>query len=628
MRLHIIRRSAIFVLWALCGGILEAGEFGPPLPGTKPFNMTGDIASELVSGVDRFLLRQIDESTDRRAMHWKSDFSSPGAYIASVEPNRKRLGHILGVRDPRVSFDKPERFDGYSRRGTFGVAGGIEVHNIRWPAFGDVTGEGIEVTHPRSGNQAKGHIIVIPDADQTPESLLGMVPGVPPESQVARRLAQSGYHVIVPALIDRTISPRNARARLTNREFAYRSAFELGRHLIGYEVQKVWRLVDWLSAGSNRADRIGIFGYGEGGGIALYAGALDTRIDAVCVSGYFGDRNDVWRQPVDRNVFGLLERFGDAEITSLIAPRTLIVEAAKGPEVIIPPGTGRARKIDDAATRRGAPRSRTCREPIHELKPQPLIELVTSGPEGAGAFGSEKALQELVVAMTPDAKLAAPVGRANPFEQVEVGDSRLARPASSTNSTAITSCPDRKPRRSPGVHEEARRQLDPGVSGTIEPYRTYFADEVIGRFDLERMPPDVRRRRSTTSRISPATRWPWMSSPMSWPTESCCCPRESRGRKASGGRLPARPGRTAARCRRPEVEIQYITDSRSGWPNKVTSHSPPKTSTSRRPIPHPPAQGQPTQEDAVLRHRPPAPADHRWLVAARSSIRPGSPSTD
>ena len=41
-----------------------------------------------------------------------------------------------------------------------------------------------------------------------------------------------------------TVSPRNARARLTSREFAYRSAFELGRHLIGYEVQKVLALVD------------------------------------------------------------------------------------------------------------------------------------------------------------------------------------------------------------------------------------------------------------------------------------------------------------------------------------------------------------------------------------------------
>ena len=81
--------------------------------------------------------------------------------------------------------------------------------------------------------------IVIPDAGQTPEQLAGLAEGVPPESQVARRLAESGYRVIVPALIDRTVAARNGRAKLTNREFIYRSAFELGRHLIGYEVQKI-----------------------------------------------------------------------------------------------------------------------------------------------------------------------------------------------------------------------------------------------------------------------------------------------------------------------------------------------------------------------------------------------------
>ena len=164
---------------------------------------------------------------------------------------------------------------------------------------------------------------------------------MPPESQVARRLAESGYHVIVPTLIDRTVAPRHGRARLTSREFVYRSAFELGRHLIGYEVQKVLALVDRLYQGATTAHRIGIFGYGEGGACPLCRRArpadrrrLRQRL--------FDDRNDVWRQPVDRNVFGLLEQFGDAEVASLVAPRTLIVEAAKGPEFIIPPKTGGA----------------------------------------------------------------------------------------------------------------------------------------------------------------------------------------------------------------------------------------------------------------------------------------------
>ena len=497
MWLRTMSLAGIVGLWSLCGGVIEADEFGPPLPGTKPLTMTGDIASELVAGVDRFLLKQIDESRAKRAAHWKRDFSSPKAYTASVEPNRKRLAHILGVRDPRVSFDKPERFNGYNLRGTFGEGGGIEVHSIRWPAFGDVTGEGLEAFDQRLGPNAAAHIIVIPDAAQTPEELLGIAPGVPPESQVARRLAESGYHVIVPTLIDRAVAPRNGRAKLTSREFAYRSAFELGRHLIGYEVQKVIALVDWLSNDPNLAHRIGVFGYGEGGAIALYAAALDPRIDAVCVSGYFDDRNDVWRQPVDRNVFGLLEQFGDAEVASLVAPRTLIVEAAKGPEFLIPPGTG------GAPGRLTTPKLETVRGEIEcarrlvlGLSPQPRIEMVMSGLDGTGPFGSAEALQKLERAVVRDAKVPVRAENVEPIKRIGIGDpkgrqNRQLHEIDRHNQQLLVASPD--------VRREFMKKLDASsiaaYTKSIEPYRDFFADEVIGRFDLERTAPNVRSRR-------------------------------------------------------------------------------------------------------------------------------------
>ena len=38
-----------------------------------------------------------------------------------------------------------------------------------------------------------------------------------------------------------------------------------------------------------------------------------------------------------RNVFGLLREFGDAEIASLITPRTLVIEQSREPEVAGPP---------------------------------------------------------------------------------------------------------------------------------------------------------------------------------------------------------------------------------------------------------------------------------------------------
>src|SRR6516164_9258790 len=81
---------------------------GPPLPDTKPLTLEGDIASQLVEGVDKFLLREIDRSVERRARRWKRDFSSPEAYNRSIEPNRQHLAHMLGIRDPRLPFDAPE----------------------------------------------------------------------------------------------------------------------------------------------------------------------------------------------------------------------------------------------------------------------------------------------------------------------------------------------------------------------------------------------------------------------------------------------------------------------------------------------------------------------------------------
>ena len=78
-------------------------------------------------------------------------------------------------------------------------------------------------------------------------------------------------------------------------------------------------------------------GYAEGGLIALYAAALDSRVSAALVSGYFDSRQRLWQEPIYRNVFALLEQFGDAEIASLIAPRHLVIEHSVTPKIDGPP---------------------------------------------------------------------------------------------------------------------------------------------------------------------------------------------------------------------------------------------------------------------------------------------------
>ena len=80
----------------------------PPLSGTAMLEWDDDIASRLVTGVDRFLLGELEVSPEGRRAHWRQDLSSPEKYNQSIGPNRRRLAHILGVREERGEFDAPE----------------------------------------------------------------------------------------------------------------------------------------------------------------------------------------------------------------------------------------------------------------------------------------------------------------------------------------------------------------------------------------------------------------------------------------------------------------------------------------------------------------------------------------
>ena len=170
------------------------------LSGTDPLTMGGDIPSRLVDGADVFLLRKLEQSISRRADHWSRDVSSPEAYVRSVKPNRDRLAHILGVRDERVPFTNLELVGTTEQSSLIGRGQGYEVHVVRWPAVGDVNGEGLMLTPDR---KPIANVIAIPDADLTPEQVVGLVNGVPPASQYARRLVEAGCRVVVPTLIAR-----------------------------------------------------------------------------------------------------------------------------------------------------------------------------------------------------------------------------------------------------------------------------------------------------------------------------------------------------------------------------------------------------------------------------------------
>ena len=294
---------------------------------------------------------------------------------------------------------------------------------MRWPVFGSVVadfdGLDAEGLLLQPEGEPVGRVVAIPDADWIPEMLVGLSPGVPPEAQFARRLAENGCQVMIPVLINRADTysgiPGISMTNEPHREWIYRMAYEVGRHIIGFDVQKVLAAIDWFaSENDTQPVRIGVMGYGEGGLLALYSGALDTRIDVTAVSGYFQRRDELWKEPIYRDVWGLVREFGDAELASLIAPRALIIEASRGPEVAGPP------PVTEVHKEGACPNGKLVSPPLNsvqqeagrarpffsELKVDGNLQLVLS-EGGNGQPGSEEVLKSFLSALGIRTRLRA-----------------------------------------------------------------------------------------------------------------------------------------------------------------------------------------------------------------------------
>ena len=316
------------------GGV-EAG--GPVLAGTEPLPADGDLAMAMVAGIDEYLQDETENAVERRSLVRSLPCTDRETFEQAAAPVRAELARLIGAVDPRVGPALTIEA-AFGAEWTLDEGERIRVHQARWAVLDGVWAEGL-LLEPKAG--ASALVVVVPDADQAPEDVAGISADADVRVAIARRLAASGCRVLVPTLVSRredlSGNPAIRMTRQSHREFVYRMAYEMGRHIIGYEVQEILAAVDGLLV-SDRQDLlpVGVFGYGEGGLLALMAGALDTRIDATAVSGYFGPREGVWWEPIYRNVWSLLTEFGDAEVAGLIAPRSLVIEPARGPRVRSP----------------------------------------------------------------------------------------------------------------------------------------------------------------------------------------------------------------------------------------------------------------------------------------------------
>jgi len=80
-------------------GLCRAGSTSA---GTAPADDGRRSRFEPGGGVDRFLLRKLEESVAGRAPFWHREVASWPAYEQSLATNRQRLAFLLGVRDERA----------------------------------------------------------------------------------------------------------------------------------------------------------------------------------------------------------------------------------------------------------------------------------------------------------------------------------------------------------------------------------------------------------------------------------------------------------------------------------------------------------------------------------------------
>lgn len=284
------------------------------LPGTQALPAGAASGEAMVAGLATWCEREI-----RRTVLGWTEFHGTEALRERRAEARRRIG----VEDVRLPPSGLELRASTAAPARVAAAPGYEILAVRWPVLPGVDGEGL-LLRPKGAVRAS--VVAIGDAGWSPEALAGVAPGLPASAQFARRLAERGCQVVVPVVIDRGTDGTGGLGR---REYVWRMAFEFGRHIIGYEVQRVLALVDQFAA---EPAPVGVFGFGEGGLLALWAAAVDERIAATVCSGHFRSREAVWREPIDRDVWGLLRAgLDDGGLAQLIPPRGLVLEMATLP---------------------------------------------------------------------------------------------------------------------------------------------------------------------------------------------------------------------------------------------------------------------------------------------------------
>lgn len=145
-----------------------------------------------------------------------------------------------------------------------------------------------------------------------------------------KRALERGMAVFVPQLLLWKFDIETGEKKLEidipfNRTVINNKLRHVGLSITGIEVYCIRRSIDYLSSLDYiDKNRIGMMGLSYGGYFSLYTAAADKRIKSIYAAGFFNDRSKIcfgdWAYDNAAN------KFFDAEVTALCAPRRLLID--------------------------------------------------------------------------------------------------------------------------------------------------------------------------------------------------------------------------------------------------------------------------------------------------------------
>lgn len=299
------------------------------------------ILDEQYRQMDRYFDQQIARAEQKRTEYWRRlDLSSPAKFDRSADAYRKDWSEFLSIPyDPKTALKskqvKVRDFPAYT------------AYRVWFDTLPGVQAYGILLVPKKTG--PKPALICLHGHQGTPEIIAGFLSDEFLKTNIyrvfGRTAVERGYVVWCPMIqgyYSEEHEPQEG-PESKGRDLLQKKALLTGRTLMGLEVAKLRRAVDFLQTLPEvDPQRIGIYGLSKGGHYTLYTAGVETRLKAVVVSGWFNDRTRKLANNKDEGnptpfltrihrseyyLTGLLDRFGDKELAWMIAPRPLMIEA-------------------------------------------------------------------------------------------------------------------------------------------------------------------------------------------------------------------------------------------------------------------------------------------------------------